>query len=54
MGKYVETLSSGGELVVTESSWEISYYFPGPDLRYRGTFFLKFMTLILINILMHG
>ena len=40
MGEYRETLPSGGELVVTENEWHISYYFPGPDLRYNGTFFM--------------
>lgn len=39
MGKYEENLPSGGKLVVSESSWSISYYFPGPDMRYNGTFF---------------
>lgn len=37
MGEYKEKLKSGGELIVTESSWYICYYFPGPDLRYNGT-----------------
>lgn len=39
MGEYREQLSSGGELIVTENNWYISYYFPGPDRRYNGTFF---------------
>ncbi len=38
MGAYTEKLQSGGELIVTESNWYISYYFPGPDMRYNGTF----------------
>lgn len=38
MGEYKENLPSGGELVVTPDSWCISYYFPGPDMRYNGTF----------------
>ena len=37
MGQYKETLQSGGELIVTASDWYISYYFPGPDMRYNGT-----------------
>jgi hypothetical protein len=37
-GKYEEPLPCGGTLKVTEFSWEISYYFPGPDMRYNGTF----------------
>ena len=36
-GYYEESLTSGGKLVVTENSWNINYYFPGPDLRYNGT-----------------
>lgn len=35
-GTYQEALSCGGTLKVTKTSWEISYYFPGPDLRYNG------------------
>lgn len=37
-GQYSEKLKSGGELVVTDQSWYIEYYFSGPDLRYNGTF----------------
>lgn len=37
-GTYEEPLSCGGKLKVTKSSWEISYYFSGPDMRYNGTF----------------
>lgn len=37
-GTYEEPLSCGGRLKVTKESWEISYYFPGPDMRYNGTF----------------
>ncbi len=38
MGEYSEKLESGGRLVVNEKDWYIEYYFPGPDLRYNGTF----------------
>lgn len=38
VGVYEESLVCGGTLKVTISSWEIRYYFPGPDLRYSGTF----------------
>lgn len=37
-GTYEESLPCGGKLRVTKTSWEVSYYFPGPDLRYNGTF----------------
>jgi hypothetical protein len=37
-GTYEESLPCGGKLKVTRTSWEIVYYFPGPDLRYKGTF----------------
>lgn len=37
MGEYKEKLKSGGELIVGKNDWHISYYFPGPDLRYNGT-----------------
>lgn len=37
-GQYSENLITGGELIVSTSSWNIKYYFPGPDLRYNGTF----------------
>ena len=37
MGEYIEELKSGGELIVNEKDWYIRYYFPGPDLRYNGT-----------------
>lgn len=37
-GTYKEKLICGGELTVTVDSWFINYYFPGPDLRYNGTF----------------
>lgn len=37
-GTYEEQLPCGGKLKVTKSSWQISYYFPGPDLRHNGTF----------------
>lgn len=37
MGEYREKLKSGGELIVNQNDWYISYYFPGPDMRYNGT-----------------
>ena len=37
-GTYEESLPCGGKLKVTKASWEISYYFPGPDMRYNGMF----------------
>lgn len=37
-GTYEEPLSCGGTLKVCETSWQISYYFSGPDMRYNGTF----------------
>jgi hypothetical protein len=37
-GTYEEPLPCGGKLKVTKISWEISYYFSGPDMRYNGTF----------------
>lgn len=37
-GKYEERLDCGGTLEVTRSSWQIRYYFPGPDLRHKGEF----------------
>ena len=39
IGTYEELLPCGGKLKVTKSSWEIAYYFSGPDFRYNGTFF---------------
>lgn len=39
MGTYSEALPTGGKLEVTENNWHIKYYFPGPDMRYNGTFF---------------
>ncbi len=38
VGTYEEPLPGGGKLKVTTTSWEIAYYFPGPDMRYNGTF----------------
>jgi len=38
IGTYEEPLPCGGKLKVTKASWEISYYFSGPDMRYKGTF----------------
>ena len=35
-GTYTEQLPCGGKLTVTQGSWSIDYYFPGPDLRYNG------------------
>ena len=37
-GTYTEKLQCGGKLTVTRGSWSIEYYFPGPDLRYNGSF----------------
>jgi len=37
-GTYEELLPCGGKLKVTQISWEITYYFSGPDMRYNGTF----------------
>lgn len=37
-GEYSEKLKSGGDLIVSSTGWCIRYYFPGPDLRYNGTF----------------
>ena len=36
-GTYEEMLPCGGKLKVVETSWEIFYYFSGPDYRYKGT-----------------
>ena len=36
-GIYEEPLPCGGKMRVTKASWEIRYYFPGPDMRYNGT-----------------
>lgn len=38
VGTYSEKLKTGGELIVSATSWNIRYYFSGPDLRYNGTF----------------
>lgn len=38
IGTYEESLPCGGQLKVSVQSWEITYYFSGPDLRYNGTF----------------
>lgn len=35
-GTYEEILPCGGKLRVTKNSWEIFYYFSGPDSRYSG------------------
>lgn len=37
-GTYEELLPCGGRLKISKTAWEISYYFPGPDMRYKGTF----------------
>ena len=37
-GTYAEKLKTGGELKVSADSWRLEYYFPGPDMRYSGTF----------------
>ena len=42
MGEYKESLKSGGNLIVSEKDWKIQYYFPGPDLRYNGTWKIIF------------
>lgn len=38
VGTYEEALPCGGKLKVSKTSWEISYYFSGPDMRYNGMF----------------
>lgn len=38
MYEYKEPLQSGGYLIVKPNTWYIQYYFPGPDMRYNGTF----------------
>lgn len=39
-GKYTEKLEIlNANLVITDSNYYISFYFPGPDLRFNGTFF---------------
>ena len=38
-GKYTEKLPCGGTLEVINQSWQVEYYFPGPDLRHNGEFF---------------
>ena len=35
-GAYEEVLPCGGKLRVDKNRWEIRYFFPGPDGRYRG------------------
>lgn len=37
-GTYEEPLPCGGKLKVSKTSWEVAYYFSGPDMRYNGTF----------------
>lgn len=37
-GTYEEKLPCGGKLSVTQKSWSIDYYFPGPNMRYSGDF----------------
>ena len=37
-GEYSEDIGNGGKLSVTISSWQLRYYWPGPDRRYKGTF----------------
>lgn len=34
---YQESLPCGGTLKMYKDTWEIEYYFPGPDRRYNGT-----------------
>lgn len=36
--RFIEPLSSGGELIVTADEWFIQFYFSGPDLRHNGQF----------------
>jgi hypothetical protein len=36
-GTYEEQLPCGGKLKVSKISWEITYYFHGPDMRYNLT-----------------
>ncbi len=36
--RYIEPLSSGGELIVTADEWFVQFYFSGPDLRHNGQF----------------
>lgn len=38
MKEYRTPLKSGGTLIIYTNSWEIQYYFPGPDRRYKGSF----------------
>lgn len=38
VGTYEEPLPCGGQLKVSVQSWETTYYFSRPDLRYNGTF----------------
>ena len=38
VGTYSEKLKTGGELIVSATSWNIRYYFSGLDRRYNGTF----------------
>lgn len=33
-----EVIPFGGKLTAREAGYELSFYFPGPDLRYNGTF----------------
>ena len=37
-GEYSEDIGNGGELVVACHGWLLKYYWPGPDMRYNGTF----------------
>lgn len=38
-GEYKEKLPFGhGDLIVTKYDFSIQFYFPGPDMRYNGTF----------------
>src|SRR5262245_55178777 len=37
-GTYTEPLPCGGNLEVEAQGFRMRYYFPGPDLRYNGTF----------------
>lgn len=33
-----ENVAFGGRLTARESGFDLTYYFPGPDRRYNGTF----------------
>jgi hypothetical protein len=37
-GVFSEKLGCGADLQVTKNRWWLQFYFPGPDLRYKGEF----------------